>query len=110
LKFPLRAFLFMIRGKLRESIGVRGCATWDLDKVAWGGRGECIGTVPMSASVQEGCMGVKGFWRENRNVSSENHGRFGGALVGLRVNLSQVSKQIDGTNIVTVDKVVVDRG
>nr|GFD32715.1 hypothetical protein [Tanacetum cinerariifolium] len=56
----------MIRVKLREPIGVRGCATWDLDKVTWGGRGECIGTVLMGASVQEGCMGVKGFWRENR--------------------------------------------
>nr|GEX83318.1 DNA-directed DNA polymerase [Tanacetum cinerariifolium] len=34
--------------------------------VTWGGRGECIGTVSMGASVQEGCIGVKGFWRENR--------------------------------------------
>nr|GEU97534.1 hypothetical protein [Tanacetum cinerariifolium] len=35
----------MIRGKLREPIGVRGCATWDRDSITWGGRDEGVGNV-----------------------------------------------------------------
>nr|GEX85506.1 hypothetical protein [Tanacetum cinerariifolium] len=38
---------------------------WDRGKVTWGGRGECIGTVPMGASVRECRVMEKGFWREN---------------------------------------------
>nr|GEZ17195.1 reverse transcriptase domain-containing protein [Tanacetum cinerariifolium] len=42
-KIPLKVFLFTIREKLREPIGVRGCATWDLDRVTWGGRDKGVG-------------------------------------------------------------------
>nr|GFB12408.1 hypothetical protein [Tanacetum cinerariifolium] len=42
--------------------------TWDRGKVTWGGQGECIGIVPMGASVREcrvkekGKKGGKGHW------------------------------------------------
>nr|GFB17852.1 hypothetical protein [Tanacetum cinerariifolium] len=37
-------------------MGLKESATWDWDNSTWGGRGKCIGTVLVSAS-----MGVMGF-------------------------------------------------
>nr|GEX51797.1 hypothetical protein [Tanacetum cinerariifolium] len=34
-------------------MGVKESATWDWDSSTWGGRGNCIGIVPVSASVRE---------------------------------------------------------
>nr|GEU50724.1 reverse transcriptase domain-containing protein [Tanacetum cinerariifolium] len=45
--------------KLSELIGVRGCATWDLDKVTWGGRGECVGTVQLIVASLEDKLDIR---------------------------------------------------
>nr|GEX56687.1 retrovirus-related Pol polyprotein from transposon TNT 1-94 [Tanacetum cinerariifolium] len=48
----------------RGPIGVRGCATWDLDRVTWDGRDKGIGTVQVGYGVRECTVGVKEFRRE----------------------------------------------
>nr|GEY94975.1 hypothetical protein [Tanacetum cinerariifolium] len=57
----------MIRVNLGCPIGLKEKATWDWDSSTWGGRGECIGTVPVSASVRERLV-----WGNVRNLNGYN--------------------------------------
>nr|GEX23742.1 hypothetical protein [Tanacetum cinerariifolium] len=60
LKFLLRVCLLMIRVKRCRPMGIKDIASWDLDNNTWGGWGEVIGTVLVSAGAQESSLGEMG--------------------------------------------------
>nr|GEW99457.1 putative reverse transcriptase domain-containing protein [Tanacetum cinerariifolium] len=49
----------------RGPIGLESCATWDLDRVTWGGRDKGVGTVEVRWDVRECTVGVMGKKGEN---------------------------------------------
>nr|GEV21349.1 hypothetical protein [Tanacetum cinerariifolium] len=63
-------------------MGLERCATWDLDRVTWGGRAKGVGTVQVRWDVRECSVGVMEKRRE-RSLGSVGAVRGFGKLADM---------------------------